>query len=414
MDSRHVVSSSVAWFRNSGVMRPSDGFWGVGERLLLTDGNKALERTLQSFPCHSKLEPGLIALEHRRSDCNFQTAFLFDLAAGFLGEATCKATADTILDYLFNRASLLDTRSDSPTFGLWQFFQQQKAPCYWVDDNSWNIAIMLAMAKRGRPELRAHAINAARTLNHLIAGYFDDLDRPEGGHAPVKDRPVLGLQLNPHWCGLATMALALASLDDHATDYAGTIARYYGRRALAGAPEEDAFSVKAASHSGLPWSLSEYAYLTLAAPVAARAVKLESAAEVAREAANILLSRQLPDGHFPSEHYEAPASPQFADLIYTQNFATIGLQHCHKLLGDGKCKAAFRSSLEFLAKIQDASDNPRLRGCWRGMYDTGRGAWGGGDLFEGGQSSVYSGWTNAPIALAFLFDGSGELPFLPD
>jgi hypothetical protein len=392
-------------------MRPSDGFWGVGERLLLTEGNKALETTLKSFRWHSRLAPDVIALEHRRSDCNFQTALLFDFTAEYLGDATCKATADMILDYLFNRSSLLVTDKDSPVSGLWQFYQQQKVPSYWVDDNSWNIAIMLVLAKRGRPDLRRHAINAARTLNLFVTRYFDELDKPKEERATIGH--ISGLRLNPHWCGLATMALALASLEDHGTGYADTIARYYEKRALAGPSPDDECSVRAAAHGGLPWSLSEYAYLSIAAPVVARVTGLKTAAEVAQKAADILLGRQHDDGHFPSEHYETPASPRFADLVYTQNFASIGLQHCHNLLGDKKYEVAYRRSLEFLAKIQDSSDNPHLRGCWRGMYDTEKGTWGGGDEYEGGQSSVYSGWTNAPIATAFLFDSIGELPFLP-
>ncbi len=413
MDSRKVVSSSVSWFKSSGVMRPSDGFWGVGERVLLTSGNKALERTFKSFPCHSVLAPGIVALEHRRSDCNFQTALLFNLASEFLGDDSLKALSASIRDFLFNRASLLDTMDGSPAFGLWQFFQQQKIPSYYTDDNSWCIAIMLALAKRGLPELRAHAINAARTLNVRLTRYFDALERSSAEAKAMEGVDgVCGLRLNPHWCGLGAMALALASLEDRETSYSGSIDRYFAKWALSG-PVDDELSSKSASHGGLPWSLSEYAYLAMAAPVVAAATGLDSAKHVARKAADILLSRQLPDGHFPAEHYEAPASPNLADMIYTQNFASIGLLHCARLLGDGKCEDACARSLEFLAKIQDRSESPCLRGCWRGMYDVEKDSWGGGDEYEGGQSSVYSGWTNAPIAMAFIFHETGTLPFMP-
>ena len=35
---------------------------------------------------------------------------------------------------------------------------------------------------------------------------------------------------------------------------------------------------------------------------------------------------------------------------------------------------------------------------------------GGGDRYEGGANSIYSGWTNAPIAWAFLINsGVGSL-----
>ena len=54
--------------------------------------------------------------------------------------------------------------------------------------------------------------------------------------------------------------------------------------------------------------------------------------------------------------------------------------------------------------------SPRFAGCWRGLYDTRAGAWGGGDHYAGGANSLYSGWTNAPISCAFLFAaGAGDL-----
>jgi hypothetical protein len=52
---------------------------------------------------------------------------------------------------------------------------------------------------------------------------------------------------------------------------------------------------------------------------------------------------------------------------------------------------------EFLADIQDSSPQKELHGCWRGMYDISNKSWGGGDCYEGGANSIYSGWTNAPI-----------------
>jgi hypothetical protein len=45
------------------------------------------------------------------------------------------------------------------------------------------------------------------------------------------------------------------------------------------------------------------------------------------------------------------------------------------------------------------------------LYDTGPNAWGGGDRYEGGAGSIYSGWTNAPIALSFLFEATDRSLF---
>ena len=41
------------------------------------------------------------------------------------------------------------------------------------------------------------------------------------------------------------------------------------------------------------------------------------------------------------------------------------------------------------------------------MFDMNTGTWGGGDRYEGGAGSIYSGWTNAPIAIAFANEALG-------
>ena len=104
------------------------------------------------------------------------------------------------------------------------------------------------------------------------------------------------------------------------------------------------------------------------------------------------------------------AAPHLADLIYTDNWAVLALHHLHLLTGDRAFLRSRDRALRFLAAIQDRSPSPHFAGCWRGLYDTRAGAWGGGDHYEGGANSLYSGWTNAPIAWAFLFAaGDGDL-----
>ena len=70
--------------------------------------------------------------------------------------------------------------------------------------------------------------------------------------------------------------------------------------------------------------------------------------------------------------------------------------------GQAKYREGFDKLLALLLKIQDHTPKKQLFGCWRGMYDLNVGAWGGGDCYEGGAGSIYTGWTNAPIAWAFL------------
>ena len=71
------------------------------------------------------------------------------------------------------------------------------------------------------------------------------------------------------------------------------------------------------------------------------------------------------------------------------------------------CRAyrdAFSKLLNLTLNIQDDSPEKQFAGCWRGMFDLESGTWGGGDCYEGGAGSIYSGWTNAPIAWTMAFE----------
>ena len=103
---------------------------------------------------------------------------------------------------------------------------------------------------------------------------------------------------------------------------------------------------------------------------------------------------------------------QVSSARFPLNWATLGLYHAWLLFDrEPVYRSALDRSLTFLERIQDRSGALYFDGCWRGSYDTQRGAWGGGNRWEGGQDSIYSGWTNAPLALAFLFDLTGQSLF---
>lgn len=386
-------------------MRPPDGFWGVAERVVLLPGNAAREAIDRGFPFQTRLGPEVVVIEARRPDCNVQTTYLFERAAAFLGEPVLRDVATNILGFLFHRSTLLDRSTDSPRFGLWQWAHPAPRPSYWIDDMAWVITILSAMARRGRTELLAPAITTARRLHSIVRKYFDDVERLGFDHQPAED-VVLGVRMNPHWIGLLTMAFAHAQAADPDTDYSDVVLPYYASYVLRGPPGFDDTSRRAAHRH--PWSISEYAYLSLAAAVCAGVFDDDFVRSVLRTSASILLEAQSEQGHFPSEHYETPASPNFVDLVYTQSWATLGLLHAARVMDDAVCLRAAERSLDLLARIQDASPQPWLTGCWRGLYDVSAGQWGGGDLSEGGANSIYSGWTNAPIALAFLFSATGE------
>ncbi len=407
MDTDRIVHRSITWFLNSGIMRPADGFWGVAERIALLAHNEAAAQIRRAFPSQTPLASSVVVLENRRPDCNMQTALLFELATDVLGHAAIRGVADHILDYLLRRSCLRDEAPASATCGLWRWANPKNRSSYWTDDNAWVTTIALLLAGRGRPYLREVGIAAARSLNRHMSAFLAEI-RAVGAPSRLHGAPMSGMRLNPHWLGLVTMALAHAAAADPETDYASTVVVYHDL-VLPG-PHKAGRRIRT-SPSGLGWTLSEYAYLALTASVCAHQFGDEAIRTVAREAADMLIRRQSDQGHFPSEHDEAPRGEHVADLIYTQNWATLGLLHAGRLFDCADYRAACVRSLEFLDHIQDDSPEPWLRGCWRGAYDMRTRRWGGGDRFEGGAGSIYSGWTNAPIALAFLMESSGASLF---
>ena len=115
------------------------------------------------------------------------------------------------------------------------------------------------------------------------------------------------------------------------------------------------------------------------------------------EAAYLLLF-----GNLPSEHFEAPNGPYLVDTIYTANWTLLGFVSLTGWLHAPEYLQARDRLARLLADIQDTSAHPAYCGCWRGLFDLEARTWGGGDCFEGGAGSIYTGWTNAPITIALL------------
>ena len=203
------LEANIKWFEQSGVMSPSDGSWGVGERIVLAAGNTALEKTLKSFPAFTR-HGDHVVMEHRRPDCNFEAALMFLLAAKALDKPACRDTARNLLTYLHRRSGMrnpdLSGAGKYPP-GAWKWAHHQWDFGVWFDDNAWNCAIPLLIAKLD-PELDAEfdLKNSALVLaDSLAAGFERQLvsDEPD-----AKGFKWAGPLTSPHWGSLAVMALA--------------------------------------------------------------------------------------------------------------------------------------------------------------------------------------------------------------
>ena len=193
-----------------------------------------------------------------------------------------------------------------------------------------------------------------------------------------------GDMLSPHWGALACMALAYAYQACGDSKYVRGIEK----------------CLDAMECNYIDFTFSEHAYYVLGTTLAAAACKDSEMMDLACRSADTLISNMGKAGNFPSQWRETPAGKHLVDTVYTQNWAVLGFQGLAALTGEEKYNSVFEKSLELLVSIQDKSEQNHLKGCWRGLYNLTENAWGGGDLFEGGANSIYTGWTNAPIAIS--------------
>lgn len=371
---------NLHWFEASGVMRPDDGSWGVAERVVLTDDNEALEKTKKSFPSFTEHD-GHIIIEHRRPDCNFETAWLFLLAMETIGGEKYYRTADNILRYLFCCSGMRNTNYPSYPLNVWRWANEKWIPSVYFDDNSWNCAISIIIGRK-HPELNAkyQLRERAVSLAYAMLAAFDQSFQK----TPPEDFKWSGNLSSPHWGSLVCMAFAFAYEESGDVAFMEAIRKYHAYLADA----KEAFCS------------SEQAYIVIGSAIAAAKLDDSGIERQARKSADSLISKMDSDGNIPSEWgREAPTGPRLVDTLYTMNWAVVGLLALYETTRDGKYLTALEKAVNLLLKIQDKSPENYLFGCWRGMYDMESERWGGGNRFEGGAASIYTGWTNAPIAI---------------
>lgn len=387
------LEKTASWYENSGVMLPPDGSWGVAERVLLTDNNETKQKTFDAFPAWTHHEHYSI-IEQRRADCNMEAAFLFLLMGDALESEKYRKLGESLLHYLYFRSGLLMRHATIPGYqpGVWQWSHIKWQPCVYWDDDAWMCALQLMVARRW-PELDARfdMTTWAMKLAHVMADAF--LDCFDDEYDLAKTPNWAGNLKLPHWGSLVVLALALAYREEADAKFADAIDRYH--RYLQ--KNADSFTT------------SEYGYAIMGA-VQSMVVRDDALSkEIAeRFGAKLLNHMDMKTGNIPAQHYEAPVGEHLADTIYTLNWAILALQELRVYGAQGQYAEAFDKLLALLLKIQDSAPEPWLNGCWRGMYDMKAQSWGGGDCYEGGANSIYTGWTNAPIPWAVVNELLGK------
>lgn len=383
----NAVLQNLKWFGNSGVMVPEDGIWGVAERVALK-GNSTMDKIYHHFPAWTEFDKYSI-IEQRRPDCNFEAALLFLVASETLGDKKYRVIAENILDFLYFRSGML-TRfpADEKLTGTWVWSHIIRT--VWFDDNSWNCVIPLMIsAKYPEMEKKYDMKKLALTLaDNMVVAFKSHFQAPEDF------KPVWLGNLNlPHWGSLVCMTMAKAYSVSPKASYKDVVDTYH----------------KFLESSKDSFIASELAYGMIGSGFCYSVFKEEKFNKLAKFFGDKLIRRMDPaTGNIPAEHYEAPVGPHLADTIYTLNWALMGFQILHSVNGEEKYRRTFEKLLDLMVRIQDKSPGKHVKGCWRGMFDLETGEWGGGDCFEGGTNSIYTGWTNAPIATCIALEMAGK------
>ena len=319
-----------------------------------------------------------------------QSAFMHLLMHELSGGAETYSTAHNILSFLFFRSGLLQRSKNVKLDGAWNWSHIKTDLALWFDDNAWMATLMLKIADH-HPELeREFALKEwGLKLVRLLAGafprYFAEKNSDEGGFRWQ------GELRQPHWGSLVCQALAAGLAHSPVREWCEIIDGYH--RFLLEAPGS--------------FTPSDCAYALLGATASFAARHDDLSGKTARTFADELVSQMdRSTGNLPSRHCETLCGEHLTDTIYTMNWATLAMQNMRRI--DPKYTDASEKMLSLLLRIQETAPEPWLHGCWRGLYDLESGTWGGGDRFEGGAASIYTGWTNAPISIAFLLAREGR------
>lgn len=386
---KDLLKKNLEWFYRSGVMIPENGLWGVAERVAMKENNSALERMMDAFPAWTVHEKYCI-IEQRRADCNFEAAYMYLEAFKAVGDQRYLETAINILDFLYFRSGLLWRKKTGAVPGSWNWSHIRRSSVVWFDDEAWCIFLQLKIAEEF-PELDKKydmkhwgMILADEICLALKRAMVPGIEVLPDQH--WQDDRFTGTAEFPHWGSLACMALARAFKEEPKAKYAEAIKAYH-----------DYLDLKAES-----FDASEVCYAIIGACAAYRYTGDGFYLAICRKFGKLLADRIGDNGNIPSEHDEAPCGPMLVDTIYTDNWAILGLQSLQAI--DSSFADHYRNVLNLVCSIQDNSPEPWLNGCWRGMFDMESGTWGGGDCYEGGAGSIYTGWTNAPISTVIALE----------
>ena len=393
----NALKNSLTWFDNSGIMMPCDGSWGVAERIFTGKDQELRRRVMINFNSYTPCDDALI-VEARRPDCNFQLAYLELCAGRLFQDKHCSDLAQSLLDFLYFRSGMLSRGASSALapVGVWNWSHTQWKSKVFFDDNAWCLMLGCLISAKD-PDLAAR-YEMEKYNCALATAMLEGMERCLDAGEPILCEDSYDPQSTwwgriylPHWGGLASAALAVAAaylpMNASEEDKMQKLVRRY---------------MKYIDSAINTFNASELSYALLSSSIV---LELQHGDEFLNELTRKLFQKLAGkmdpvSGNIPAEHYEAPCGSQLVDFIYTVNWALLAMQQFKFVSNNAEADTAYKKLLDLVLNLQDDSSDKRFAGCWRGMYDLEHCQWGGGSVIEGGADSIYSGWTNVPIALA--------------
>jgi len=220
-----------------------------------------------------------------------------------------------------------------------------------------------------------------------------------------EDTEVFG-SASPHFGGMVASALVAAYLCSGETNYLEA-ARLITNRLIEHMPDFSDVSRNCKSH----------AYARMLVPLAFlyRADGSRRWLDLAAEVDNYLADKQADCGaiyewdHWDIREFRGDTGifhengEKIADLLYTNNFVLLNSWFAWKSTGEQRYLERFERVADFLMSIQIQSNDPKIDGGWMRGFDFGpQWDWYGSNQDTSwGPYAMETGWTNAPISMAF-------------
>ncbi|MBN2301049.1 MAG: hypothetical protein JXN60_00900 [Lentisphaerae bacterium] len=374
---RRVLDRLIKWYLESGVMPKKDGTEGVFE------GFRSLDHKL---------------IPVRRSDCNVDSATALYMYGIMSGDASFKRIAENILSYVLKNG-FQDMNPKHATYGLWKFFDDNEdyPVSAWTNDNS-SVAEDLLMFYRwtGKSQYLKRAF--------LVAEKFLELGMHEG-------RPGIGKDINAKGIKKYCRTTRKYGPDVFIPGFYAYVASETGEKKFLKAAEQTVRKLADVKPNYEPYYFRSIVMLYEATKKSCY-----------RESMDRMLAKfkksQLSCGaikDFPSSKEESVrkgygirevwiahrAGDPVVDQLYQNAPWAYALYLAYKATDNTEYLKVFYKLMDFLARIQIVSKDPRLDGAWMRAFDYKYWDYYGsnGDI-DWGPYCIESGWSNAWIARA--------------